>query len=370
MDLSQGCPVNKEELLEASREPNVRAMLAVIRACEGTAGPNGYSTLYGGGLFSSFEAHPGIAVTAGRYTSTAAGAYQFLKRTWNEIRDQYNFPSFEPEWQDAGAVGLLIRRGALQLVRDGAVDAAIDLINDEWASLPGAPYGQPTRTLAFVRKTYADAGGRFDSGAPIEDRSIAHSPVEERKVSPFILPGLEILARVLPTLGKLLNGESPSKVAERNLAGVETLADAVIPLVVKAAGAKNLQDAVERVGEDPGLASTVDEALKKEWFHLQEKSIQSAREFAVAYSRERNVRLVLGNLTFVELFSLLLAFYGMLGGGYVLVNNEQFGSQIVGGVITLILIGGFVGTKEFWLGTSSESQRKTDMIVHNSERAK
>ena len=39
--------------------------------------------LYGGGLFSSVERHPEITVRR-RYTSAAAGAYQFLPATWRE----------------------------------------------------------------------------------------------------------------------------------------------------------------------------------------------------------------------------------------------------------------------------------------------
>jgi muramidase (phage lysozyme) len=360
--------MTRDELLAASKEPNIAAMLAVIRACEGTAGPEGYRTLFGYDKFESLARHPEILVEKDGYRSTAAGAYQFLKGTWNEIRLQYDLPSFEPEWQDAGAVGLFVRRGALELVRSGLVDAAVERLNKEWASLPGSPYGQPRRSLGFVRKVYAEAGGRFDGGAPIEART---APSEGGKeVSPFVIPALEVLARLVPTLGKLFAGESPSKVAERNREGFEAIASSVVPLLVKGAGAANLQDAVERAETDSTVAAGMDEALRKEWFMLQEKSIKDAREFAVAYSANPNVRTVLGNFTFIEILSLLLAFYGMLGGAYVIVMNEQFGSQIVGGVITLILIGGYIGVKEFWLGTSSESQRKTDMIAHRTEGGK
>ena len=33
-----------------------------------------------------------------------------------------------------------------------------------------------------------------------------------------------------------------------------------------------------------------------------------------------------------------------------------------GAVITLMLIAGFTGVKEFWLGSSRDSQRKTELL--------
>jgi lysozyme len=187
---------------------------------------------------------------------------------------------------------------------------------------------------------------------------------------PFIL---DAAVTLIPALGKLFKGEKPSAVAERNMAAFEVVADKVIPILVATTGAPNLQGAVERIQADTSIAAKVDDAVRMNYAELNdilETSRDKARKFAVEYQCQPNVRMVLGKFTFIEILSLLLAFYGMLGGAYVIVMNEQFGSQIVGGVITLILIGGYIGVKEFWLGTSSESQRKTDMIAHRSEGGK
>ena len=59
---------------------NVQAMLQVIRTGEGTLGPDGYTTIYGGGQFSSLADHPRKAVSKWGRTSTAAGAYQTLSK--------------------------------------------------------------------------------------------------------------------------------------------------------------------------------------------------------------------------------------------------------------------------------------------------
>ena len=44
-------------------------------------------------------------------------------------------------------------------MRAGRIEAAIAKCNREWASLPGSPYGQPTRTMAQALATYDAAGG-------------------------------------------------------------------------------------------------------------------------------------------------------------------------------------------------------------------
>lgn len=144
---------------------NVAAFLTMIRHAEGTAGPSGYRTLFGGDTFAHFADHPRIRVSrllGGKLlTSTAAGAYQFLERTWDEVAAVLELPDFAPASQDVAAVYLIRRRGALADVRAGRFDQAVEKCAREWASLPGSPYGQPVKSLAKVRELYAHAGGRF-----------------------------------------------------------------------------------------------------------------------------------------------------------------------------------------------------------------
>ncbi len=126
----------------------VRAFLALIRKAEGA----GYSTLFGGGTFASFANHPRQRISrplGGRLlTSTAAGAYQFLSRTWDECAAGCGLKDFSPASQDTAALFLIDRREALEDVLAGAWWSAISKCNKEWASLPGSPYGQPTQPLA------------------------------------------------------------------------------------------------------------------------------------------------------------------------------------------------------------------------------
>lgn len=144
---------------EALSNGNVQAFLRLIRTGEGTADDNGYRRMYGGRLFDSFADHPRVKITAGNWTSTAAGAYQFLSRTWDECRRALSLGDFSPPNQDLAAVYLIKRRGALADVMAGRFESAIRKTNKEWASLPESPYGQPTLTMGRAFDVLAANGG-------------------------------------------------------------------------------------------------------------------------------------------------------------------------------------------------------------------
>jgi muramidase (phage lysozyme) len=137
----------------------VEAFLHVIRHCEGTAGPDGYRTLFGGKLFDSFDKHPKIytkfKLRGGKeLISSAAGAYQFLYGTWTTLAKRHGYKDFGPENQDLGAIELIKEKGALNDVMAGRIEIALKKCNTVWASLPGSPYGQPVKSLAECLKVY------------------------------------------------------------------------------------------------------------------------------------------------------------------------------------------------------------------------
>ena len=140
---------------------NVQAMLRVIRTAEGTADPDGYRRLFGGALFSGYADHPRQLIRKSGYSTTAAGAYQFLTSTWDETARTMGLRDFSPASQDMGAVGRLAARGALADVKAGRFDAAVVKIAKEWASLPGSPYGQPTISAERARSVFLASGGAF-----------------------------------------------------------------------------------------------------------------------------------------------------------------------------------------------------------------
>ena len=152
--------------------PERRALLNTIRFAEGTWKDGkdlGYRILYGGGQFQDLSRHPERVVVK-RYTSAAAGAYQFLPATWHEVAHRLDLPSFAPEHQDQAALHLVKKRGALQEIdRNGLTKAAMNRLAPEWASFPThagqSAYGQPVKSHAELVAFYVTNLSELRQGA-------------------------------------------------------------------------------------------------------------------------------------------------------------------------------------------------------------
>ena len=147
---------------------NERAFLDMIAYSEGTAGPNGYRTLFGGSLFTDSSDHPrqffSFKNSRGENLRTsAAGRYQFLSRTWDELANKLDLPDFGPDSQDRAALELIRQRGALNDIRAGRIETAVKKCAPTWASLPGAGYAQPERKLSNLLASYSQAGGTIEA---------------------------------------------------------------------------------------------------------------------------------------------------------------------------------------------------------------
>lgn len=146
---------------------NVQAFLKMIRYAEGTSGVNGYKTLFGGKLFNDYSKHPNVKVpffnraTGKQDYSTAAGAYQFLYKTWIALQVKLGLPDFSPNSQDLAAIEKIRERGALDLVIAGKFEQAVQKVSKEWASMPGAGYAQPEKKIAQLKQVYLQNGGQL-----------------------------------------------------------------------------------------------------------------------------------------------------------------------------------------------------------------
>lgn len=145
-------------IADGSLNANARAWLAAIRAAEGTAGPNGYRTMFGGGLFSDMSRHPDRVIRSGGYASAAAGAYQFMPDTWRSVGGG----AMTPERQDRAALALALRRG-VDLSRAPFTRENVARLAPEWASLPtlrgGSYYGQPSWSFGALSNVFTRASG-------------------------------------------------------------------------------------------------------------------------------------------------------------------------------------------------------------------
>lgn len=153
---------------------NVSAFLSMIAKAEGTInGPNnGYDVLFGwpaaGRTFDANAAindHPRLKFpftdkTGKSNLSSAAGRYQINAPTYDDFVPKRGLMrGFTPAHQDAIVIGILERDGALNDVRAGRLPQAIATARRRWASLPGAGYNQPERSLDYITAAYINFGG-------------------------------------------------------------------------------------------------------------------------------------------------------------------------------------------------------------------
>lgn len=174
------------------QRPQTRALLNTISYAEGTPGESGYSTMFGGGKFDNLSRHPRRVVKSGPYASDAAGKYQFLSSTWDEVAKKLGLKGFSPEEQDVAALYLIDRRGALEPHLQGAkFGTVMNKLAPEWASLPTAAgqsyYGQPVKSLSDLYKVYEE-----QKKLAVPTQAVAPAPqgTEQRSVEDILASSL------------------------------------------------------------------------------------------------------------------------------------------------------------------------------------
>ena len=167
--------VNDYQAETAMRNSNIPAFLSLIEFSEGTnRAADPYRVCYGyRHKVRDMSDHPAatgewkgealdsLGPSYKGLVSTAAGRYQFILPTWRMCKRALGLQDFSPESQDKAAVYLISKRGALDAVEAGDVATAVSLCRQEWASLPGAGYGQPERKLAQLVDVFTSAGGQL-----------------------------------------------------------------------------------------------------------------------------------------------------------------------------------------------------------------
>lgn len=386
--------LTRDDLREYLQHPNVHAFLRALRLGEGTKDENGYRRLVGGGEFDSFADHPRVFRMVAGVRSSAAGAYQFLGRTWDGLVKQYGFPDFSPGCQDEAAVALICGRGAMPALLAGRIAEAVKLCNREWASLPGSPYGQPVVTLAafmaeFHKWMSAPPPPVADTqpAAPIVELSKDADPgtldIPTHNPSPsfsdiagtvgqialgVVMPQASILASVAkaaipalinyaPDLIKIFSDKS-APVSERNTAA----ALKVLEIAQGATGARNAQEAVETLAADPNAQVAFRAAVQSDWYSLDPASVETSRKFVSehpeAMSILRTVTVAaLGFLAFANMAVFVLLGLALAVGWKEVSPIMQMASTVLQADIGAALI-----AFGYWLGSSNGSSVKTGML--------
>lgn len=192
--------------------------MRMLRYKEGTDRDTGYTIQYSGKQFSDMSKHPEKVITAGKYSSSAAGAYQIMTDTWKNLTGyyqdenkkwhysekidyakKYNITSFDQESQDRFCLVIMKHNyvkdrsdsfynptiwkdkkkhirdtekeekikewrkrfkgqqgDIIQMILDNDIKRAALISSLCWASLPDSPYGQqqPGYTFAIVKAIY------------------------------------------------------------------------------------------------------------------------------------------------------------------------------------------------------------------------
>ncbi|MDF5720444.1 MAG: glycoside hydrolase family protein [Rhizonema sp. PD37] len=146
--------VKQPPLVMKGGDPYVRALMRTISASEANA-YRPYSLLYGGQHANDLSRHPNICITivVGPHQgncSTAAGRYQVINTTWDQIARRYHpnptqfmfwtSYSFEPEYQDAVIYRWLSDpqfwgTDIFQLLHQGKLNEVLRRLSPTWTSL-------------------------------------------------------------------------------------------------------------------------------------------------------------------------------------------------------------------------------------------
>ena len=140
---------------DMNRFANIRGWQSAIGRAEHGGRDNQYDVVFGGGKFDTTKGHPDKVVDGGKYSSAAAGKYQFMPSTWKMVTGSYGTP-MTPGNQDKYATELLKGRN---VNLDRPMNRyAVSRAGKEWASLPNlsgkSHYGQPVKSYETVRNWF------------------------------------------------------------------------------------------------------------------------------------------------------------------------------------------------------------------------
>lgn len=180
-------------LLEQNRviPPEGRGLLAAIRGPEASGQ---YDVIYGGRHFNNMSHHPHVSVPIQSgpnqgQTSSAAGAYQFLAPTWDDISKRYGLQDFSAPSQDYGAWMLaneVYRKktgGDLtEALKAGKLQDVAHTLSGTWTSLSGGIEAQPNGSGRGLLANYQAGLGQIPGSAPIVSAELQPPAVQSNEI--------------------------------------------------------------------------------------------------------------------------------------------------------------------------------------------
>jgi len=151
----------------------------LLNAIAGPESGGAYDVIYGGRHIDDLSHHPHIAVPIASgpnkgKTSSAAGKYQFLGDTWDDIAGRYGLQDFSPANQDYGAWALaneVYRKktgGDLtEALRAGKLPEVAQTLSGTWTSLAGGIEAQPQGQGRGLLANYQTGMGQIAGSEPV-----------------------------------------------------------------------------------------------------------------------------------------------------------------------------------------------------------
>jgi putative chitinase len=293
-------------------------------------------------------------------------------RVRDRLRERLSIdvPDFEAEperlcelqWACLSAADYWDMRGLNALADAGEFDRISKAINLGNPNSSRVPNGQADRVARWERVKQA-----LGTAAP-QELPLVHleqaddvlpapyvsTPQEDPSMAPFIAAALPALISAVPELARMFS--SGSATSERNIKAAEV----VMSVAKEAIGARNEQELVDTLQRDPEAANQVRQAVKDNWYRLEEVGggIQAAR----AANAQAQGDKPLHHNPAVWISAALLLFPLMLMVDVFYIHPDSYDgnlrTQIITAVLAVIMmVGGY------WLGTSAGSQKKTDLLA-------
>ncbi len=176
-----------------------------------------------------------------------------------------------------------------------------------------------------------------------------------------------ILAQLIPQLGKILN-PAPTEVASRNL----QTAELVLNTITSAAGATNVQDAVQKLQASPELVQTVTKAVVTDDKIMPFLTVMD--NTGVPAAREAEKQMASSDVPFYKLpvFNMTVLLLPLVYFTVVWVLIDKSGvstdtKSMVIGVIMGTVLGSIV---TYYYGTTQQSAKKDETIANSLPDAK
>ena len=150
---------------------------SVIRFAEGTNKSDGYTTMFGHRQFTDMSRHPNSPMATPWGTkSEAAGAYQFMKPTWETVKRNTGVNDFSIESQEIGGRWLTSNR---KVDQDKAITTraefiqTMDKLAPEWAGLPYS--GKGRNGGGYGTSFYGQGGKKVEELIPIYEKAMGYT---------------------------------------------------------------------------------------------------------------------------------------------------------------------------------------------------